>query len=140
LTPPLLDDAAAFAEACLVLFESTGLDTYRSRAEAVLDRALERFFDAKAGAFLDRAPAAADPFGTAWPLHPFEDLTHASGNALALRALDRLLAHGRSAPAEAAAAAVATTIAKARAAHEPLALAGALVALDRHREATPPSP
>jgi uncharacterized protein YyaL (SSP411 family) len=140
LTPPLLDDAAAFAEACLALFESTGLDTYRSRAKAVLGRALERFFDAKAGAFLDRAPVAADPFGAAWPLHPFEDLTHASGNALALRALDRLLAHVRSAPAEAAAAAVAATIAKARAAHEPLALAGALVALDRHREAPPPSP
>ncbi|HKE01904.1 MAG TPA: DUF255 domain-containing protein, partial [Planctomycetota bacterium] len=125
--PLLLEDAAASAEACARLFEATGDVRWRERAQRVA-AAMERFFDPAAGAFVDRVAAAGEPLAS-WRRFPFDDSPIASGNAQALRALDRADALPDVANA------LASTTARAVAIAEPLTSAAAAAALHAHASA-----
>jgi uncharacterized protein YyaL (SSP411 family) len=134
---PLLIDSMAAAEACARLHEATLDPKYLARAEEILMAAAALFWNESTGAFADRDPKHSDPFGAAFLVFPLEDGFHASGNALALRALDRLLLHREIPTFRELANRLASTIAKSVPHFSALALASALAALDRHL--APPS-
>lgn len=127
----LLADFAAAAESCILLFEQSG-DARRLRdAEKLLLQIVELFWNERAEAFNDRHSPMNEPAGAAWTVTPFEDSHHASGNALALRALSRFLNHCDVTNLQNYKKTLERTFVKALSPIEPLAAAGAAAALAR---------
>lgn len=132
-----LVDAVAVALASIHAYERGADGVHLDRAEAILRRTVATHWDASAAAFADGSPDGAAPKEGAFPIFPFEDGLHASGNALALRALSRFLVHRKNAAFDAVADALAITVSRARGTFDPLSLAGAWVALDDHSRRPP---
>jgi uncharacterized protein len=91
-SPGFLDDYAFTAIACLDAYEATADLSYFSVARKIVDRMLERFWDASSAGFLD-APAGGllGVLGTA--RKPFQDSPTPAGNSAAAIALIRLHAY-----------------------------------------------
>lgn len=86
----LMADYAFFADALLDAYQVTGRGRYLAAAERIMERALERFWDAEGGGFFDR-PAEPDALALlADRAKEFLDTPLPGDNAVAARALEKL--------------------------------------------------
>lgn len=81
----LLDDYVFLAEAYIEAYEATARASYLERAEDLMKKCIERFWDDTEGGFFD---APGEVLGIR--LKGIEDIPHPSANSVAFRLLDKL--------------------------------------------------
>jgi uncharacterized protein YyaL (SSP411 family) len=81
----LLDDYVFLAEAYMEAYEATGRASYLEKAEGLMERCIERFWDDAEGGFFD---ASREVLGIR--LKGIEDIPHPSANSVAFGLLEKL--------------------------------------------------
>ncbi|MFQ5679945.1 MAG: thioredoxin domain-containing protein [Gemmatimonadota bacterium] len=89
-TPGFLTDYAALAEALANAYQVSGRRRYLYRAEEIMDRAVQLFWDDEGGGFFDRPAARRGPGLLARPSKEFLDSPQPGGNAVAAGVLEML--------------------------------------------------